>query len=198
MKRLILIRHGETEFTSQRRYCGHEDVPLNGDGIKQIECLRHRLDGVKIDTVYSSDLRRAMQTAGIIFKGRRILKDESLREIDLGAFSGLTFTQAQRLYPKIYGTFLKNPQDVKMPKGESVRGFAKRVTIGFADICRKTKNKTVAIITHGGTIRILLLKISGSPLDKFWTIEQDTAAINIVEFKDGIPKILKINDTSYL
>ena len=67
MEKLILIRHGQTDYTLQRRYCGHEDIPLNDYGIKQVTRLRKRLNNIRIDNVYSSNLKRALETAQILF-----------------------------------------------------------------------------------------------------------------------------------
>ena len=198
MKKLILIRHGETDYTAERKYCGHSNTPLNSKGIKQADCLRPKLKKIKIDRIYSSDLRRAYQTAKIIFKNRTIIKKRNLREIDFGKFVGLTWEESSILYPDIYKTWVGNPTDTEIPNGESMRNFVKRVESCFIKISNRNSDKTVAVVSHGGTIRIILLKILRQDLDKFWTIEQNIAAINIIEFENKTPRLLKINDTSHL
>lgn len=198
MKKLILIRHGETGYTEQRRYCGHNNTPLNSKGIKQAIRLRSKLKKIKIDKIYSSDLRRACQTAKIIFKNRLIIKKRNLREIDFGAFVGLTWKESSQRYPSIYKTWLNNPLYTKIPNGESVSKFKKRIEKCFANMLDQNQDKTVALVCHGGPIRIIILKILKQDMDKFWNIEQDIACINIIEFKNGIPQVLKINDTSHL
>jgi len=198
VKKLILIRHGKTDYTEKQKYCGHENIPLNNSGVEQANRLRVRLKRMKIDTVYASDLSRASQTAEIAFPKRRILKRARLREIDFGQFSGFTFEQVGRMYPDIYKAWLNNPADARIPDGESLAGFAKRINDCFERICKQNPKRAVAIVAHGGPIRIILLSLLKKGLEKFWDIEQHAAAINIAEFKNGMPKILKINDTSYL
>ena len=127
-----------------------------------------------------------------------IIKKISLREIDFGKFVDLTWEESSILYPDIYKTWLSNPAYTKIPKGESVRNFVKRVEICFTKISNQNSDKTVVVVSHGGPIRIILLKILKLGMDQFWTIEQNTAAINIIEFKSEIPQALKINDTSHL
>ncbi len=198
MKKLILIRHGETDYTLQRRYCGHEDISLNARGIEQANYLRYKLKNIKVDRVYSSDLKRTFQTAKIIFQNKIIYKRKKLREIDFGVFSGLTLEDVNRLYPDVYKAWLDNPANVKIPEGESLPGFVRRVEKSFNKIFNQNMKKTVALVSHGGTIRVILLKMLRQDLDKFWNIQQDSTALNIIGFKNGIPEIIKINDTSHL
>jgi len=185
MKKLILIRHGETDYTLQRKYCGHENVALNATGIEQAKYLRSKLKNIKIDMLFSSDLKRAFQTAKIAFPKRIILKRRGLREINFGQFSGLTFEEANKSYPKIYSTWLNNPIKAKIPNGENFSDFAERIERCFKAVLRQNSKKTVVLVSHGGPIRIIILKILQKSLDKFWDIEVNTGAINIINFKNG-------------
>ena len=188
MKKLILIRHGETEYTKTRRYCGHEDIPLNAKGIKQAKRLSGKLKSMRVDRIYSSDLKRALETAKIAFPKKTILKKKRLREIDFGEFSGLTFEEAKRIYPRSYKTWLNDPAKSRIPKGESMSILKNRVEACFKIIFGQNPKKTIALVSHGGPIRIILLKILGQNLDKFWNIKQDTATINVIEFKKNGPR----------
>lgn len=198
MKKLILIRHGETDYTTQRKYCGHENIPLNALGIKQAKRLRSRLKNMQVDAIYSSDLERALETAKLAFPDMQVARTEELREINFGEFSGLTFRDVESKYPGIYKAWIENPESAKIPNGESLPDLARRVDRFFERITKDNLNGNVAIISHGGPIRILLLKLQERGFDKFWEIEQRTAAINIIDFDKGVPKSLKINDTSHL
>ena len=198
MDKLILIRHGQTDYTQDKRYCGHTNIPLNKDGRRQVRRLRSKLKKIKIDKVYSSDLRRAVQTAKLLFRGKRVLKQKALREFDFGIFCGLTYKEVERLYPNIYDRWIKKPGSIKIPEGEDMRNFIQRVTAGLTKIASQNKKKTVAIVSHGGVIRIMLIKILKLGLDRFWDIEQRAAALNIIEYTDKEPKIVKLNNTSYL
>ncbi|MCQ9207675.1 MAG: histidine phosphatase family protein [Omnitrophica bacterium] len=182
MKKLILIRHGETEYTRQRRYCGHGDIPLNIKGIEQAKRLRAKLKNIKIDIIYSSDLKRALQTAKIAFPKRIIYKRKGLRENDFGQFSGLTFGEASKIYPRVYRRWMCNPLEAKIPDGENLPNFAKRVEGCFKRIFDRNPKRTVVLVSHGGAIRIMLLKLRHQGWDKFWDITVKTADVNIIRF----------------
>ena len=99
MSRLLLVRHGITEFNSTRRFAGYSDVEMSADGYRQVERLRDRLVGEKIDAVYSSDLKRALVTARVIFSGHNgdIVPCPELREVNYGSAEGLTFQEISNL-----------------------------------------------------------------------------------------------------
>lgn len=198
MKKLFLIRHAETDYTLQKKYCGYKNTPLNAKGIRQAKRLYHRFKNIKVDRIYSSDLGRAYQTAKIIFPNKNIFKKQSLREINFGKFCELTWEEASKRYPKIYKKWLSNPIDVRIPNGEAMLEFTERVKECFRKIYEKDLDKTVAIISHGGVVRIILLDILKEEVGLFWNIEQGTAAINIIDFRKGTPRVVKINDTSHL
>lgn len=120
MVRLILIRHGETDYSSQHRYCGFSDPPLNDKGIWQCQQLAARLKDTKIDKVYSSDLVRARQTAEIIFGGRPIEETADLREMNFGLFEGLKYEQLIEKYPELYKSWIDDPEKVITPNGERI------------------------------------------------------------------------------
>jgi len=198
MKKLMLIRHGETDYTKEGRYCGLQNIPLNARGIEQVHKLSQALRKAKVDEIYSSDLSRCAKTAGIIFKNRGIHKRRGLREIDFGKLSGKNHVDVKHLYPDLYRRWLTDPKSARMPKGETLIGFAKRVERCFKDITKISKNKIVVLVTHGGPIRVVLLHVLKMGLDKFWELEQDTAALNIISFESRTPRVIKMNDTSHL
>ena len=198
MKKLILIRHGETDCTAQAIYCGHDDIPLNANGKKQAHLLKKRLSSLAVDAIYSSDLKRASETANIVFPGKTITKLTCLREIDLGNFSGLGFSEIEKRYPDACKAWISDPLKAQVPGGESVADFAKRAGDCFKDLFKKNPGKKIAVVTHGGTIRIILLAIQNKDASHVWSIEQDTTALNIVEFGENGHKITVLNDTSHL
>lgn len=198
MKRLILIRHGETGYTRARKYCGHKDVPLNKVGRVQSKLLRSSLAKEKIDKIYSSDLRRAYETARIVFGKRRITRKKELREMDFGVLNGLVYEEAQAQFPDIYSSWLSSPMETSIPGGERMRDFAKRVNRCFNEISHRNSDANVAILSHGGPIRVILLDILGWNIRRFAEIEQGTAAINIIEYINDNPTVVTMNDTSHL
>lgn len=196
--KLILVRHGETDWTRRKKYCGITDIGLSKNGKAQAKKLAERLANEKIDKVYSSDLRRAMQFCKLAAGNTHVEKVPALREMNFGIFKGLTHQEIMKRYPEIYEKWLKDPVKITIPKGESLKSFSGRIIKALSKILSRNKNKTIVVFTHGGPIRVYLCYLKGINLRKIWKIQQNVGCINIIEFKDGKAKIRLLNDTSYL
>jgi len=195
--KLILIRHGQTDWNIKKKYCGSVDIGLNETGRKQIRRLRDRLKSQKIDKVYASDKKRAIQTAEIIFKGREIELISDLREMHFGVFEGLTYKQVMKKYASLYKKWLDDPFSITMPKGESLFSFKKRVIKAIRSIISKNRNKAVAVICHGGPISMIISYALKSR--QFWQNIPDSASLSIIEYSKSNKPIIRLqNDTSYL
>jgi len=181
MPKLILIRHGQTDYNSQNKYCGFSNPPLNEKGVAQARKLSAELKSRKIDKVYSSDLKRAHQTAEIVFPGFSVEKRTGLREINFGLFEGLDYRQITQKYPAVYKSWVENPLEAQIPKGESLKIFAERVIKGLEDIFSENKGKTIALVTHGGPIRVITLNKREKELKDFWDINQDLGTYSVIE-----------------
>ncbi len=176
--RIILIRHGQTVFNLKKIYCSFTDAGLDRCGLKQAEGLRTRLAKENIHRVYSSDLKRAFEFAGIIFKGLTIEKSAQLREIDFGIFEGLTHSQLLKKYPELYRAWLNDPFNRVIPNGERFYDFRDRVKKFLKKVIAANKNKTVALVTHAGPIKIILSDILKTK--NIWEINVEPASINII------------------
>ncbi|MFH1305992.1 MAG: histidine phosphatase family protein [Candidatus Omnitrophota bacterium] len=199
MTRLILIRHGETDYTLQKRYCGFSDPPLNNRGREQAKALAGRFKADRIDVVYSSDLERALRTAEKVFAGRSVRRSANFREVNFGIFEGMKYEEIVEKYPELYNRWLENPAECKIPRGETLKVLEERVNAGLLSILSKHEGKIVAVVTHCGPIRVVLSGIMGLAPSKFWDISQRTAAVNIIDFAEGAaPAVVKINDISHL
>jgi len=194
--KLILIRHGSTQWNLKKRYCGFTDLGLNADGKKQTRKLYKRLKGNPVDKIYSSDRRRAIETAKIIFRSSKFEKMPDLREMHFGVFEGLTYDEIMKRHPVIYKRWLDDPYSITIPKGEGLSEVKKRVVSAFKKIIALNINKTVAVVCHGGAISVFLNHILGSK--NFWKHIPKSASISIVEYKKGKPKIKLFNDTMHL
>jgi broad specificity phosphatase PhoE len=180
---LYLIRHGETVWNQQKRYFGASNIGLSSNGIKQGKSLRLELKGVCVDYVYSSGSRRTYDFACLIFPGHRINKTRGLRELGFGVFEGRTHAQLMNECPDIYSRWLKDPYNVRIPKGENFPSFRNRVLNALRRIIRKSGANTVAVVTHGGPIRIILGVIFKSRiLHRFMP---GLATVNIIKFTKG-------------
>jgi len=182
MVELIFIRHPQTNWNKEQKYLGRADIALNHQGKKQAKSISNYLRKKNISAIYSSDLRRAYQTASIITKEHSlsIRKDARLNEIDFGNWEGMTFNQIQRKYPQLAKKYLSHPLKTKIPDGESFLKFRSRVNKALKEILAREKGKVV-IISHAGVNRIIICSLLKLPLPCFWQIKQDIGAINIIE-----------------
>lgn len=185
--RLILIRHGETAWNLEKKYLGFTDIGLNSRGIKQARKLKGRLNKEKISQVYSSDRKRAIETAKIIFKELEIEKMPDLREMHFGCFEGLTYREIMQKYPKAYKKWLTHPFAAAIPQGESLGNFKKRIVNAFKKIVSSCPQKTAAVVCHGGVIAIFLTHILKTK--DFFKLIPACASLSILEYKNGKPKL---------
>src|SRR3989338_1602416 len=130
MTRLIIVRHAESALNEQNRIQGHRDSGLTFKGLYQSQRLARKIKKIHIDKIYSSDLGRAYSTTLEIVRYTKlpVVCDPQLREIHLGAWEGMTPEEVDRLYDKGYQKWLKKPSGIKIPKGELLARFKKRVT----------------------------------------------------------------------
>lgn len=199
MARLILIRHGETDYSAQNSYCGFSNPSLNSKGRWQAKRLAVRLRDIKIEKVYSSDLKRAYETAEIIFKNSSIEKLSDFREMNFGVFEGLKYEEIIEKYPGLYIKWIDNPEKIKIPDVETLKDLDKRVIRRLSFILSQHADKKIALVTHGGPIRVILCNALRYSLKMFWQIEQEIGALNIIDYAGMLPNaIIKINDTSHL
>lgn len=160
--RLILIRHGETDWSLEKRYCGLTDACLNKKGIEQAGELCKRLEKESIDRVYTSDLKRALEFARILFKDKEIEVIPELKEMNFGIFEGLTHEDIMEMHAEIYKKWLRDPSKTAIPKGDSLIDFKERIERALARLISLNKDKTLAIVTHAGPIKIIMSKIMKS------------------------------------
>ena len=205
--KLFLIRHGESDGNAQRKFSGFQDVDLTEKGIWQAKRLAYRLKDVLVDIVYCSDLKRARHTAEIIFKARGIdiISNPKFREINFGAWEGYTFEEIKEKfgYGDEFNHLMENIKpEAAIPQGESLVNLNDRVMAELSNILKnheKTdKDKTIALVCHGGTIRVILSNALNIGLKNMWNIEQYSTALSIINYYDHKAFVALINDTSHL
>jgi broad specificity phosphatase PhoE len=167
--RALLIRHGETAWNATGRWQGHAPVPLNETGLAQSTALGHYLaqNGLRIDAVYSSDLQRAYQTAEALGAALNlpVFSDARLREVDLGDWQGLTREETEAWDADRYAAFRADWRRIPTPDGESRDDLQRRARAAFDEITGRHRDQTIAMITHGGTIGMLLDSLFG-PIER--------------------------------
>ena len=203
--KLILIRHGESDGNAQRKFSGFQDVNLTEKGIWQAKRLARRLEGVQVNAVYCSDLKRARHTAEIIFgdRGKDVVVSPNLREINFGIWEGMTFEEIKLREGAKFTSWMENPDEKTIiPQGESLAILNERVMTEVNRILQEHKNeekdKTIAIVCHGGAIRIILCNVLNLELKNLWFIKQNSTALNIIEYYNHKGVISLLNDTSHL
>jgi broad specificity phosphatase PhoE len=159
---VYLIRHGETDWNRNGRWQGQTDVPLNAAGLAQAEILARRLAARRFDSLYSSDLQRAAQTAEIVGRaiGLRAALTPALREIDLGRWSGHTRMEIAQLFPEDWRR-LETDEDIARGGGETFAAFQGRLTAWLDGAARREAGRSLCAVTHGGCIRAVLLHACG-------------------------------------
>lgn len=185
--RLLLIRHGEIDFNKQARYCGVTDVSLNQNGLAQVRHLKSIIQKEKVDIIYCSPLKRARQTAKMLFGRRRIFIKPALQEIDFGDMECLSVKEVRQKHPRFYRTWLKNINKAKSPGGESVQQCRKRVRDFIQSLIKDkdNQNKTIALVMHGGPIKILISDILNLGKDGFWMFHPEPASVTTIEYERG-------------
>ena len=200
MSRLLLVRHGETELKSSERLWGHTDVKLDALGLKQAERLRDRLAEEKIDTIYTSNLQRALVTAEIIAARHQlaVVSCAELRELDFGRLEGLTFNEINQLYPEVVELRMKRSPKLKYPGGDSFVEFSKRVSKFLSRLEQHTAEETILIVAHSGVLRVLLCRLLNMDLGHLWQFPLDLASLSILETNQQGAILSLLNDVSHL
>ncbi len=195
--KLILVRHGETDWNRERRYQGQADPELNETGKRQVEMLRNRLADTPIDLVYASDSKRAMVTAQVITRGRDIVMAarQELREINFGEFEGKTFEEIEAIYPDWVPTNF----DFTSYQGESLGQVATRIKTFLSKLAeRNSSEQTVLVVGHGGSLRVMLCILLGIDVSKWWQISLDAVSLTTIEGDVGEAVLQQLNDTCHL
>jgi broad specificity phosphatase PhoE len=197
--RLLLIRHGRTKLHKDDRFWGKTDVSLSNIGIQQAGQLRARLASEKITAVFSSTLSRARATAEIIASGRKldITLCGELCECSFGYIEGLTYPEIQRLYPSL-AEELNEGKAVSFPGGESLDQLNHRVITFLKRLEKHQPQETIAIVSHGGPIRLIICNLLGLEQKHWQQFRVDLASLSIVETYPGTAILSLLNDTSHL
>lgn len=199
---LYLIRHGETDWNLNGRWQGHVDVPLNSVGYKQAGLLAQRLraEGVHIDVIYSSDLARAYQTAWALSEavGKPVELLPALREIDLGTWGGLTRDEIRERYPVEFA-LLEQGQDIPRGGAENLAMLRKRVVEVTEALIGQHSGETLALVTHGGPIRMLLAHAADEPdANRMPFHHIGNTSISVVQRNPDGWEIVRVNDMQHL
>jgi len=181
--RLILLRHGQTDWNIDGRYQGHAYPPLNEVGVAQAHAVAAQLKGLGVTALYSSDLRRARQTAEIIAASLAlpVRLDARLREIQLGEWEGLRQDEVLARFPVEWAARQRDPLYSRAPGGESVAEVAARVWAAANEVAHAQQTGSVLIVSHGLALATLLCRARGVPLERARDFIPDNAQLQVIE-----------------
>ena len=199
MTHLILIRHGETAWTRERRYQGNSDTPLNARGRREARALARWLCGYRIDALYTSTLSRARATGEIVSHAarRKIKTDSRLNELAFGKWEGRTAAELLAGKDPAYRKWCAGKL-VSPPGGEKFADFRRRTGEFLRDVLKDNPRKTTAIISHGGVVKMFLFHALRLPLRSLWTFRIDTGSISILSVYPHFIQCAAVNDISHL
>ncbi len=200
MTRIILIRHGETEWNALGLYQGQLNSPLTTDGRQQAVALAERLRDTPIDALYTSDLGRTQETAAplVAKSGLELSIDPRLRERHYGIFQGLDKTTLAAQYPEAYAGHHSGDPDFQIPEGESTRQFYERVTSCLEDLAERHHHEQIAIVTHGGFIGLAIKYVLSLALDAERRFTLTNTSYNLITRDDEGWMLHTLGDISHL
>jgi probable phosphoglycerate mutase len=205
--RLLLVRHGETEWNRQGKFQGQIDVPLNDNGRLQAKKASEFLKDVKIDFAVSSPMARPKETAEIILQSHpnvELKYNSDLREISHGLWEGKFESEIEQEYPGELERWRTIPAEVQMPEGENLQQVCERSTKAWQSIIQQAldeKRSIGLIVAHDATNKTLLCHILGLSSESFWNFRQGNGAVSVIDYPsglDGLPVLQAMNITTHL
>jgi probable phosphoglycerate mutase len=205
--RLLLVRHGETEWNRASRFQGKIDVPLNDTGRNQAQKAAEFLKEVPIDFAVTSPMQRPKETAEIILKYHpdvRLQLHAELSEISHGLWEGKLESEIEQLYPGELRRWRETPAQVQMPEGENLQQVWDRAIPAWNDIVKTAESDasgTGLVVAHDATNKVLLCHLLGLGIEDFWKIKQGNGAVTCIDYpqgSEGMPVLQAINITSHL
>jgi alpha-ribazole phosphatase len=191
--RLLLVRHATAEGNG--RFQGQRDVPLTRTGRRELDRLGEKCSHYPVSAVYSSDLRRARQTAEAVARrfGLEIEVRPELREMHFGQWEGLSWNQVVRRYPRLASLWIERFPRQTLPGAESLGRFQKRIATGIREIVAANRGQCALLVTHAGVIRFTLGRVLGLPARNVFRLAQDACALNVIDYLEGGALVRCIN-----
>jgi probable phosphoglycerate mutase len=196
----VLLRHGQTPMSVQKRYAGRSDPPLTEAGVQQAAAAAKRLASAGFGVIVTSPLLRTVQTAQAVAAatGAAVVTDDGFRETDFGAWEGLTFAEVRERWPAELSAWLADPE-IAPPGGESFTDVSARVTAALDRLLAAQAGQTVLIVSHVTPIKTLVAAALLAPPAALYRMHLDVAALCEIDwYADGPAVLRSFNDTSHL
>ena len=200
MIEIILVRHGQTDWNTSETFRGRLEVALNDVGIKQADDLGIYLVKEKLDIIYSSPLQRAVDTAVAIADRQNLEANtvENLTDFHYGDWQGKPRKEVEKDYPELYRDWLDTPEQIKMPRGESLEDVRKRAVPFIEDAMMRCGEGKIVFVSHRVVIKVIICALLGLDNSHFWNFRIDTCGITRFSAGDGRLALTRHNDISFL
>lgn len=201
--RLLLVRHGETDWNRAGKFQGQIDVPLNDNGREQSRRAAELLKDIKLDFAISSSMLRPKETAEIILKyhtGLQLELRHELREISHGLWEGKFESEIEASYPGLLEEWKTTPETVQMPEGENLQQVWQRAIASWQDIV-KSVSGTGIVVAHDAINKAILCHLFGLEPKHFWKFKQGNGAVSVIDYPhgpEGLPVLQAMNITTHL
>lgn len=196
----LLLRHGETPYSTERRFAGIGDIPLTDDGVAQSRAAGEALAGRGVDVILASPLKRTRQSAQEVADvlGVPVRLDEGFREVDFGEWEGLTFAEVRERWPADLNAWLAD-SDAAPPGGESMTAAARRVRTARDKLVVRYRKQTVLVVTHVTPIKLLVRLALQAPPSSMYRMNLDVASLTAIDwYADGPGVMRTFNDIGHL
>lgn len=182
-----LVRHGETTWNRSGRFQGNTDIHLSSTGLKQAEKTAEWFQDKPIDAVYSSNLSRAVETAGPIadMHHLQVQKADALQELHFGKWEGLTFPEIDERWPGLMEQLIKHPDVISPPEGESFFECEKRTMKFLKKIAEDQVDRSYVLVSHGAALRTMICGLMDFPLKSVWQLSMENASISCITSTRG-------------
>lgn len=198
---LTLVRHGVTAFSVEKRFSGVGDPPLIEQGRLQAKAVAARLaTRGSIDLIVTSPMSRCRETAAVIASliGAPVEQDDDLREVDFGAWEGLTLETVQERWPRELAMWLADPT-ISPPEGESYDSLRYRVSRAQQRLVNRHRGMTVCVVTHSRPVASFVASALSAPLESLYRLQVDNGSLTELDYYEDGPQVLRtFNDTSHL
>ncbi|MBB6698413.1 histidine phosphatase family protein [Clostridium algidicarnis] len=198
---IYIARHGETKWNIEGRMQGFKDSDLTQKGVSDAKSLGESLKDIDFDCIYSSPLGRALDTAKYIRQDDniKIILDDSLKELNLGLWEGMTHEEIKEKYPLQYNNFREHPESFESQGGESFLEIIKRVEDGLNNIIKDENHENILIVTHTCVIKAISIIVKGNDVKDFWNLPFiNNTSLTILEVINKEIKVLLEADVSHL
>ena len=198
--RILLIRHGETDWNRRKVFRGTSDVPLNENGVQQARLLASALRDCPIDAAYTSPLSRARRTAEAVLDGRGVvaLVDERLTDLCYGEWQGLQEADVASRWQREFELWTTRPHEVRPPGGSMLQEVRDCAFEAMEEAAATHEGETVALFAHRVVNKLLVLAALGLGVDRFPFVRQDNCCVTEFLRTPAGYVLCRLNDTSHM